>query len=108
MKNSAEPKDLADLLAGLDPAAELAHRHLWLIYLLNWVRGKRDSVPAAVGRVQLFVEAVAARPDIQVRLRAWWATLVDQVDITTLLADFGFAPRTALVSEIAGALRENA
>ena len=97
MKNSAEPKDLADLLAALDPAADLAHRHLWLIYLLNWVRGKRDSVPAAVGRVQLFVEAVAARPDIQVRLRAWWATLVDQVDITTLLADFGFAPRTALV-----------
>ena len=94
MKNSAEPKDLADLLAALDPAADLAHRHLWLIYLLNWVRGKRDSVPAAVGRVQLFVEAVAARPDIQVRLRAWWATLVDQVDITTLLADFGFAPRT--------------
>ena len=70
MKNSAEPKDLADLLAALDPTADLAHRHLWLIYLLNWVRGKRDSVPAAVGRVQLFVEAVAARPDIQVRLRA--------------------------------------
>ena len=105
MKNSAEPKDLADLLAALDPTADLAHRHLWLIYLLNWVRGKRDSVPAAVGRVQLFVEAVAARPDIQVRLRAWWATLVDQVDITTLLADFGFAPRTALVSEIAERLR---
>ena len=105
MKNSAEPKDLAQLLAALDPAADLAHRHLWLIYLLNWVRGKRDSVPAAVGRVQLFVEAVAARPDILVRLRAWWATLVDQVDITTLLADFGFAPRTALVSEIAERLR---
>ena len=37
MKNSAEPKDLAQLLAALDPAADLAHRHLWLIYLLNWV-----------------------------------------------------------------------
>ena len=105
MKNSAEPKDLANLLATLDPTADLAHRHLWLIYLLNWVRGKRDSVPAAVGRVQLFVDAIATRPDIQVRLRAWWATLVDQVDITTLLADFGFAPRTALVSEIAERLR---
>ena len=29
MKNSAEPKDLADLLAALDPAADLAHRHLF-------------------------------------------------------------------------------
>lgn len=105
MKNFAEPKDLAHLLAALDPAADLAHRHLWLIHLLDWVRGKRDSVPAAVGRVQLFIDAVAARPDIQQRLQAWWATLVDQVDITTLLADFGFAPRTALVSEMAERLR---
>ncbi len=97
--------DLPGLLAALDPQADLAHRHLWLIYLLDWVRGKRDSVPAAVGRVQLFLDAVEARPDIQQRLQAWWATLVDQVDITTLLADFGFAPRTALVSEFAERLR---
>ncbi len=27
MKNSAEPKDLADLLAALEPTADLAHRH---------------------------------------------------------------------------------
>ena len=39
MKNSAEPKDLAHLLAALDPAADLAHRHLWLVHLLDWVRG---------------------------------------------------------------------
>ncbi len=99
------PKDLASLLAALDPAAELAHRHLWLINLLDWVRGKRDSVPASLERVQLFLDTVAARPDTQQRLQAWWATLVDQVDITTLLADFGFAPRTALASEVAERLR---
>ena len=104
MKNAATT-DLPSLLAALDPHAELAHRHLWLIHLLDWVRGNRDSVPAAVGRVQLFVDAVQARPDIQLRLQAWWSTLVDQVDITPLLADFGFAPRTALLSEMAERLR---
>ena len=97
--------DLPALLAALDPAAGLAHRHLWLIHLLDWVRGKGDSIPAAVGRVQLFLDAVETRPDVQQRLQAWWATLVDEVDITTLLADFGFAPRTALVSEIGHRLR---
>ncbi|MFT4241329.1 MAG: site-specific recombinase [Acidovorax sp.] len=98
-------KDLTALLAELDPQASLAHRHLWLIRLLDWVRGQRDSVPAAVGRVRLFLDAVEARPDIQPRLQAWWATLVEHVDITTLLTDFGFAPRTALVSEIGQRLR---
>ena len=97
--------DLPGLLAALDSAADLARRHLWLIHLLDWVRGQGDSIPAAVGRVQLFLDAVETRPDVQQRLQAWWATLVDQVDITTLLADFGFAPRTALVSEIAERLR---
>ena len=92
MRRAATANDLEGLLSSLDPQAHLAHRHLWLIHLLEWVRGRRDSVPAAVGRVQLFLDAVQSRPDVQVRLQAWWTTLVDQVDITTLLADFGFAP----------------
>ncbi|MFN4118732.1 site-specific recombinase [Acidovorax sp.] len=99
------PNHLPALLATLDPQADLAHRHLWLVNLLDWVRGPRDSVPAAVERVQLFLDALEARPELQFKLKAWWATLVEQVDVTTLLADFGFAPRTALVSEIGHRLR---
>jgi len=105
LKRLSSQNDLPALLAALDPHADLAHRHLWLLNLLDWVRGKRDSVPAAVGRVQLFLDALEARPELQHKLKAWWATLVDQVDVTTLLADFGFAPRTALVSEIGHRLR---
>lgn len=106
MSRRLAPQDqLTDLLARLDPAAGLAHRHLWLIHLLDWVRGPRESVPESIARVQLFLDVVQARPELQQRLQAWWATLVDHVDITTLLADFGFAPRTALVSEIAERLR---
>lgn len=104
MKRTAV-SDLPSLLSALDPAADLAHRHLWLIRLLDWVRGQGDSAPAAAARVQLFLDAVQARPDIQQRLRAWWAMLVNHVDITTLLADFGFAPRTALISEAGQRLR---
>ncbi|WP_298212975.1 site-specific recombinase [Acidovorax sp.] len=106
MKNHPPPTtDLDSLLATLDPSAHLAHRHLWLINLLDWVRGKGNSVPASVERVQLFLDTAEGRPDTQRQLQAWWSTLVDHVDITTLLADFGFAPRTALVSEVAERLR---
>ncbi|NVH78558.1 recombinase, partial [Paraburkholderia sp. JPY432] len=99
------PPQPGTLLAALDPAAPLARRHLWLIECLAWIRGDRRSVEDAVSRVQRFVEAAESDAEARARLQAWWGTLVGTVDITTLLADFGFAPRTALASEVAERLR---
>ncbi|RYX93622.1 MAG: recombinase [Comamonadaceae bacterium] len=98
-------KDLPTLLAALHPHAELAGRHIWLIKLFEWIRGDASSVPEATARVQQFIEAVEAQPDAADRLHAWWLKLVGTVDVTTLLADFGFAPRTAFVSELAERIR---
>ncbi len=97
--------DLGSLLARLDPDAPLAARHLWLVELFDWIRGKGATPQAAVSRVQLLLDAVEASPDVQARLRAWWQTLLRTVDITMLLADFGFAPRAAFASEFAERLR---
>jgi site-specific recombinase len=98
-------KDLAALLRALDPAADVAQRHVWLIRLFQWIRGDQRSAPAALARMQAFIEAVQMQPELQVRLQAWWRQLTHSVDITTLLADFGFAPRTAFVSELTERLR---
>ena len=98
-------KDLPALLGVLDPTADLADRHVWLIQLFEWIRGDRTSTQAAVARVQAFIEAVQRQPEVQARLQTWWETLLQTVDITPLLADFGFAPRTAFVSELAERLR---
>lgn len=97
--------DLPRLLAELDPNAPLALRHLWLINTLRWVRSAQPSVEDAVARVGDFVSAVEADPAAAERLRQWWLRFVGEVDITTLLADFGFATRTAMVSEIGERLR---
>ncbi len=83
----------------------MAQRLLWLIELFDWVRGSCDSVPASVARVQLLVEALEANPKTRQRLQDWWQALSETVDITPLLADFGFAPRTGLFSELAERLR---
>ena len=96
---------LQRLLQTLNPQAALAERHLWLIRLLQWIRGDEHSAQAALNRVHEFIDAVDAQPELRERLQAWWHTLVHTVDITTLLADFGFAPRTAFVSELAERLR---
>ncbi|WP_027994501.1 site-specific recombinase [Simplicispira psychrophila] len=97
--------ELTHLLTQIDAQAGVAERHLWLIALLDWVRGGGDSVPASVARVQQLLEAVEADPETRQRLQDWWAALVNTVDITPLLADFGFAPRTGLFSELTERLR---
>ena len=98
-------KDLRALLAALDPGADLAARHIWLIALFDWLRGNENSVDGTLARLQTFMNAVLAQPELDARLKAWWLVFFKTVDVTTLLADFGFAPRTAFVSELAERLR---
>ena len=102
---SSISSDLAHLLAQADAQGSVAERHLWLIDFFDWVRGSSDSVPASVARMQLFVVALENDPDMRQRLCDWWRTLADTVDITPLLADFGFAPRTGMFNELAERIR---
>jgi site-specific recombinase len=99
------PRDLSTLLARLDPTAGVAERHVWLIGLLDWIRGDRSTPAAAVARTGLLLDAIDSRADLRARARAWWAAFIRDVDLTTLLADHGFAPRTAFLSELTDRLR---
>ena len=101
---SARP-ELSDLLARLDPDAALAQRHLWLMELLSWVRGHGHDTAASVARVQLLLDAATARPELVGQWQAWWRVFRRDVDIAPMLADFGFAPRTAFLSELGHRIR---
>ncbi len=94
------------LFKSLDPDAPLAQRHLWLIDAMRWVRGDEKDVQASVSRVREFLDNVQAQPELQLRWRRWWQRFVETVDITPLLADHGFAPRTAFLSEFGNRLRK--
>ncbi|MFM6986005.1 MAG: site-specific recombinase [Hydrogenophaga sp.] len=96
---------LANLLDTLDPDAPMAQRHLWLIGLLQWVRGDAHDPAASVARVRLLLDAAQARPEWRARWQRWWSRFLQTVDLTPLLADFGFAPRTAFMSELGHRLR---
>ena len=98
-------KTLRALLAELDAQASLAARHVWLIELFEWLRGDEACVDASLSRLQTLIDSVCAQPELVQRLNAWWQVLLQTVDVTTLLADFGFAPRTAFVSELTNRLR---
>lgn len=96
----AQAQDLTGLLEDLDPAAPLVERHLWLIALLQWIRGAGASAPAAAMRVDALLDALDSQPRLTQRLKDWWAVLLTEVDGSTLLADYGFATRNAFVSEL--------
>lgn len=97
--------DLARLLDTLDPEAPLAQRHLWLMALLAWVRGDGHDLQASVSRVRLLLDAAQARPEWRAQWQRWWYHFLQTVDLSTLLADYGFAPRTAFLSEFGHRLR---
>lgn len=97
--------DPVRLIDTLDPDAALAQRHLWLIGVLRWVRGTDDDPRASVARVQRLLDALQSRPDGPARWRAWWRRFTETVDLAPLLADHGFAPRTAFLSEFGHRLR---
>jgi len=98
-------RDLPALLDSLDPQAGLVDRHLWLIALVDWLRGVEGSVPATLARLDLLLDALQARPATRDRLQAWWRQLLEALDGTSLLADFGFSSRSAFTSELAQRLR---
>mgnify|MGYP006144971689 FL=1 len=93
------------LLAAIDADAPLAQRHLWLMDTLRWVRGDAADVIGAVARMRALLDALAADPALRQRWRDWWNTFHETVDITPLLADHGFAPRTAFLSEFGHRMR---
>jgi site-specific recombinase len=96
---------LSDLLDTLDPDAPLALRHLWLMDALRWVRGEAEDPQASVGRVRQLLATLQEDPALLARWHRWWACFLQTVDLTPLLADFGFAPRTAFLSELGHRLR---
>lgn len=98
--------DLPQILDSLNPHASLVQRHLWLMSLLQWIRGRADDAPAAVARLRLMLDAIQLRPTWQAEWQLWWANFLGSVDVTSLLADHGFAPRPAFMSELGNRLRK--
>jgi site-specific recombinase len=93
-------RDLPALLEALDPEADLVHRHLWLIELMDWIRGPKATAATAVGHIEMLLDVLEARPDTREHFQRWWRQLLTSVDLSSLLSDYGFSARNAFVSEL--------
>lgn len=91
---------LRALLAAADPGAERAERHLWLVTLVDTLR----QSPTAERLPQL-LHLLDTEPALAQRCRALLHTVFATADVGTLLADFGFSPRSGFTAELAERLR---
>lgn len=80
--------------------ASRAERHLWLIEVLSWVRRGEP-----VSGMQYVVRHLSDHPMARSRVVALLAAIVGDLNISSLLADNGFAPRAALFNELGERLR---
>ena len=101
----ADTPACADLLKRLDPAAAAVDRHLWLMEVVDWVRADDLPPQASIERLQQLLDALEQQPELLARWRDWWRAFRAHLDLVPLLADFGFAPRTAFLSELGHRIR---
>lgn len=92
--------DLRALLAAADPGAERADCHLWLIALVDTLRR-----PDPAERLPQFLALLETEPSLARRCRALLRSVFASADAGTLLADFGFSPRSGFGAELVDRLR---
>lgn len=108
--------DLTALLNAADARASAAERHIWLIRLVEWLRHRggagieRDpalppATPLPVLKLRHLLNVLDKNEHHREPVRQMLRALLAGVRVPTLLADFGFAPRVAFVSELAERLR---
>jgi site-specific recombinase len=98
-------RDIHQLLVDIDQnnhPENLATRHLWLIEFIAWIRDDQNKHPDTVQqRIEMVLNTIDGNSSYQKAVRKYWSALADSVDFSTLLADFGFAPRAAFFSALA-------
>ncbi|WP_374319967.1 site-specific recombinase [Aquabacterium sp.] len=99
---SRTPSD-TDITSLLDQASAdlpLAERHLWLVQVMTWIRAGEP-----VSGVQYILRQLAQDPQrregVVGLLGAFWR----DIDVTSLLTDFGFSSRTSFLHELGERLR---
>jgi site-specific recombinase len=102
--------DLTALLNAADASASLPERHLWLVRLLEWLRHaavplEHQQTPTPLLRLRHLLNVLERHPEYQTEIAGLLLRFWREVDSAALLADFGFAHRTGIASELSQRLR---
>lgn len=98
---------LAALLDSASTGRSLAQRNLWLVQLLGWVRaGESDGPdPGPVLRLRQLCQMLEQHDSHRQPVAELLSAFLRDADAVSLLADYGFAPRSSFAAELARRLR---
>ncbi len=102
--------DLTALLNAADVRAPRPYRHLWLIRLAEWIRGTQSSHVGTnwpVRRIRHLLNLLERNPELEQRVASVIGMALTELDDQSLWADFGFAPRSAFLSEFSERMRRH-
>lgn len=106
--------DLSALLNSADPAAPRPEQHLWLVRLAQWLRqpgpyaeteAPDGSTPWPVRRLRHLLQLLQRHPAQAERVVGVMRGALGGTQLSTLLAEHGFAPRAGFGSEVMDRLR---
>lgn len=105
--------NVAELLSAADPRADMPERHIWLVRLMEWLRHPRAgdgppderATPLPILRLRQLLHVLEQHPEHRAAVAGVIQATWREVDATTLLADYGFAPRSAFFDELTDRLR---
>jgi site-specific recombinase len=106
--------DLSALLNSADPGAPRPEQHLWLVRLAQWLRQPgpvaeaepaEGATPWPVRRLRHLLQVLQRHPAEAGRVVGVLRTALGDTQLSTLLAEHGFAPRLGFGSEVLDRLR---
>ena len=89
-----------ELFEQLGLAQEPPLRHLWLRSVVDWLRGGDAHVPQVLARLDQLVQRLQGDPALLEQVQGLWQAVEQDLDLASVLAEFGFAARGMFLAEL--------
>ena len=91
---------LEELFEQLAKAQDAPLRHLWLRSVVDWLRGTDARVPQVLARLDQLRQRLQDDAALHQQVSDLWQAVEEDLDLASVLAEFGFAGRGMFLAEL--------
>lgn len=89
-----------ELFEQLANAREAPLRHLWLRSVVDWLRGTDARAPQVLARLDQLLQRLQDDAALHQQVSDLWQAVEEDLDLASVLAEFGFAGRGMFLAEL--------